>query len=67
MSSEFDYVIINQNFDVAVSRPGEHRASAAAAHWRAQLERHRDLINQFEVSDALTARSSWPASPSTIA
>ena len=45
--SEFDYVIINQNFEVAVSdlvsivRAQRLRATA-------QLERHRDLINQFK-------------------
>jgi guanylate kinase len=45
--SEFDYVIINQNFDVAVSdlvsivRAQRLRAPA-------QLERHSDLINQFK-------------------
>ena len=45
--SEFDYVIINQNFDVAVS----DLVSIVRAQWLgvvAQLARHRDLINQFE-------------------
>jgi len=45
--SEFDYVIINQNFDVAVS---DLVSIVRAQRLRsvAQLERHRDLINQFE-------------------
>jgi guanylate kinase len=45
--SEFDYVIINQNFDVAVS---DLVSIVRAQRLRsvAQLSRHRDLINQFE-------------------
>jgi guanylate kinase len=45
--SEFDYVIINQNFDVAVSDlVSIVRAQRLGVV--AQLARHRDLINQFE-------------------
>jgi guanylate kinase len=45
--SEFDYVIINQNFEVAVS---DLVSVVRAERLRlpAQLARHRDLIGQFE-------------------
>ena len=45
--SEFDYVIINQNFDVAVS---DLVSIVRAQRLRvtAQLARHGELINQFE-------------------
>jgi len=45
--SEFDYVIINQNFDVAVS---DLVSIVRAQRLRvtAQLARHGDLINQFK-------------------
>jgi guanylate kinase len=45
--SEFDYVIINQNFDVAVSDLVSI-VRAQRLGLAAQLARHRDLINQFQ-------------------
>ena len=45
--SEFDYVIINQNFDVAVSDLVSI-VRAQRLRLSAQLARHRELINQFD-------------------
>jgi len=45
--AEFDYVIINQNFDITVS---DLVSIVRAQRLRvtAQLARHGDLINQFK-------------------
>ena len=45
--SEFDYVIINQNFDVAVSDLVSI-VRAQRLRLAAQLARHGDLINRFK-------------------